>query len=536
MQGRYVARGALDSYISEPSVSASVMPNEIELKLLIDPQDIPRLWRHPLLAAYTRRKFPGQKLLSVYYDTPELTLHNHKIAVRLRRVGKRWIQTVKTEGSVVAGLHERPEWEQETAENTLMLQTLPEPTLQRFFADDTVRTALRPVFITEFARSRRLLEWSNGDIIEFSLDRGEIRVGEQSQPISEVELELKAGAPERLFELALGLQGAIPLRLENVSKAERGYRLATNAALAPEKASALVLNPDEPPTTAFVRIAQSCLAHLQANEKGVLCEDEPEFVHQMRVASRRLRSAFSIFSGLISRERLTPIREELRWLAGELDGARNWDVFVLHTLPPILAAFPAHDSLRWLATQSAALRHQANDQARTAVASTRYHKFLLTFGAWLATDAWKARGNGDSSKVLESPLLDFAAHVLQKRHKQLKKRGAHLTTQTPNERHAVRIAAKKLRYAAEFFSSLFPRKRTQRYIDALAALQDILGVMNDSATTVILMQQLAIAEGDALQHQAQGIVLGWAAGKSHTQLNMLEKTWDKFLTCKIFWS
>jgi inorganic triphosphatase YgiF len=512
------------------------MPNEIELKLLVDPQDIRRLWRHPLLAARACRKLPTQKLLSIYYDTPELTLHKNNIAVRLRRVGGHWIQTVKTEGSVVAGLHERPEWEQETTENTLILQALPDPTLQRFFADDTVHKTLRPIFTTEFSRSRRLLEWSDGSIIEFSLDRGEIRAGERTQPLSEVELELKSGASGRLFEAALGLQDTIPLRLENVSKAERGYQLATGVTLTPEKATSPMLSPGETSTTAFVRIVQSCMAHLQANEKGVLYKDDPEFVHQMRVASRRLRSAFSLFSDLISKEQLMPMREELRWLAGELDGARNWDVFVLQTLPPIRTAFPEHDGLRWLAAQSAALRQQANVQARAAVASARYHKFLLTFGAWLATDAWRARSSDNSSEALDSSLLDFAARILQNRHKQLKKRGGHLATQTPDERHAIRIAAKKLRYAAEFFSSLFPRKRTRRYIDALATLQDILGAMNDSATTVTLMQQLATTESDTLRHQAKGIVLGWAAGKSHAQLNALETTWSEFLTCKTFWS
>jgi CHAD domain-containing protein len=281
---------------------------------------------------------------------------------------------------------------------------------------------------------------------------------------------------------------------------------------------------------------QSCIAHLQANEKGVFSGDDPEFVHQMRVASRRLRSAFSIFADLISQERLSPIREELRWLAGELDGARNWDVFVLQTLPPIRAAFPEHDGLRWLVAQSAELRQQANAQAREAVASARYHKFLLTFGAWLATDGWRAPSNGNSSEALESSLLDFAGRVLQKRHKQLKKRGSRLATQTPDERHALRIAAKKLRYAAEFFSSVFPRKRTRRYIAALATLQDILGAMNDSATTVTLTQRITTAESDILQHQAKGIVLGWAAGASHAQLNTLETTWSEFLACKTFWS
>jgi len=512
------------------------MPNEIELKLLIDPQDISRLWRHPLLTAHTRRKLPVQKLLSIYYDTPELTLHTNKIAVRLRRAGKQWIQTVKTEGRVAAGLHERPEWEQRTTENTLNLQMFPDPALQEFFAQEELRQALRPMFTTEFSRSRRLLEWPEGDVIEFSLDRGAIHAGEQTQTICEVELELKSGAPGRLFEVALGLQDVIPLRIENVSKAERGYQLALGISLTPQKATIPTLNPEEAPAAAFVHIAQGCLAHLQANDKGVLSSDDPEFVHQMRVASRRLRSAFSVFSSLIDKESLTPIREELRWLAGELDGARNWDVFMLQTLPAIYAAFPDHDGLRWLAAQSAELRKQANDQARAAVFSLRYQKFLLTFGSWLSTNAWRAQSDVILSSVSESSVIDFAAQVLQKRHKQLKKRGERFATQTPDERHAVRIAAKKLRYAAEFFSSLFPHKRTQRYIGALAALQDILGSMNDAATTVILMQQMTASEHDAAQQQTQGIVLGWVIGRSQSQLTALAATWDKFLARKTFWA
>lgn len=512
------------------------MPNEVELKLLIASRDIPRFWRHPLLAAHTQRKLPVQKLLSVYYDTPELTLHKNKVAVRLRRVGKRWIQTVKTEGSVAAGLHQRPEWEHETTEHTLDFQALPEPALQEFFADEELRQSLRPMFTTEFARSRRLLEWPNGDVVECSLDRGAIQAGERTQPISEVEFELKSGAPGRLFELALGLQDAIPLRLENVSKAERGYQLAAGATTTPEKATTPVLNPDETPAVAFVRVAQSCIAHLQANEKGVLSGDDPEFVHQMRVASRRLRSAFSVFSNLIAKESLTPIREELRWLAGELDGARNWDVFVLQTFPPISVAFPDHDGMRQLAVQSAELQHQTNVRAREAVASRRYQKFLLTFGAWLSADAWRTLSDADLSNAPESSILDFAARVLQKRHKQLQRRGRQLATQTPEERHAARIAAKKLRYAAEFFSSLFRRKRTRRYLGALAALQDILGELNDSATTVALMQQLAMSENDMQQQQAKGIVLGWALGHSHVRLHELETAWNAFLARKTFWS
>lgn len=204
------------------------MAQEVELKLLINPTDVPCLQRHPLLQAHTRQKLPTQQLLSVYYDTPDLTLHQHKTAVRLRRVGKQWIQTVKTEGRISAGLHERSEWEYETAENTLDFERLEEPELREFFADATLRHTLRPIFTTAFSRARRILQWPNGDVVEFALDRGIIQAEERTSTICEVELELKSGAPERLFALASALQKTIPLQPTNISKAERGYQLLTH--------------------------------------------------------------------------------------------------------------------------------------------------------------------------------------------------------------------------------------------------------------------------------------------------------------------
>jgi triphosphatase len=512
------------------------MPNEIELKLLIDPAHLTRLLRHPLLKVHTRRKLPTQRLLSVYYDTPDLTLHKSKTAVRLRRVGKRWIQTVKTEGRVSAGLHERPEWEYETAEHTLNFEQLEDPKLRDFFADDRLRQALRPVFTTEFSRARRILEWPSGEVAELALDHGEIRAGDRTRPLCEVELELKTGAPARLFEFALELQQTIPLKLENVSKAERGYRLAANTTISPVKAQTLTLDPHLPASDAFVHIAQSCIAHIQANEEGVLQSDDPEFVHQMRVAVRRLRSALSVFSEIIDRAHAEPIREELRWLTKELDGARNWDVFVLQTLPPIVSAFPEYAGFTWLASQSAAVRTQTNTQAQAAVASTRYQRFLLAFGSWLATGVWQAQPTPVIVGTTEAPVTEFATRVLHSRHRRLKKRGEHWETLAPEERHQVRIAAKKLRYAAEFFSSLYPRKRTRRYIVTLAQLQDLLGSMNDAATTVTLMQTIATTATDVQQQQAISLVSGWVLGYSHAQLTALATTWRHFLDRKTFWS
>ena len=153
-------------------------------------------------------------------------LRQQRIALRLRRVGHRWVQTVKTEGRVSAGLHERPEWECETTKDTFAFDRIADPPLRELFADPHLQHALHPVFVTEFSRTRRMLELPSGDVVECSLDRGEIRAGEKRLPICEVELELKSGDPTCLSDLALRLRETLSLKPENVSKAERGYRLA----------------------------------------------------------------------------------------------------------------------------------------------------------------------------------------------------------------------------------------------------------------------------------------------------------------------
>jgi triphosphatase len=110
-----------------------------------------------------------------------------------------------------------------------------------------------------------------------------------------------------------------------------------------------------------------------------------------------------------------------------------------------------------------------------------------------------------------------------------------VTILSPAERHVVRIAAKKLRYAAEFFSSMYPSKRTRKYISALAALQDVLGTFNDNATTETLLQEIITAEDMATHQHPDGVVLGWVQGASHARLAELARTWDAFIEQKPFW-
>jgi triphosphatase len=511
------------------------MAEEIELKFFISPDQIPALRRHPLVKSWTHGRPVSRTLRSTYYDTPDLKLHTRGVALRLRRIGRRWIQTVKTGGTALAGLQIRGEWETPARENAPQLDALQAPELKHLFDEAESLNSLAPCFVTAFKRSSRLLEWPNGDQVELAIDRGEIIAGEAREPICEVELEVKAGNPARVFEVVRHLLDSVSPRLANESKAERGYALASGQAPKPVKARAPRLDASMIASDAFVTVAQSCIAHLQANDRGLSEGCDTEYIHQMRIALRRLRSALGLFGDIVPRERATKIRDELRWLTKALDGARNWDVFETETLAAVGGELAALPGVAWVKEQVARRRAEHNAQARAAIDSKRYPALLLDLGLWLTTKGWRNDALASEAMPLDPPIVELANAILRKRHKRLREYGDRLLALSPSERHRVRIAAKKLRYAAEFFSSLFGHKQVRRYVAALSELQDVLGAMNDAATTGALLDEL---EGDPVEpaeRAAIAIVRGWALGVSHAHSRDLARVWRQFEDQKKFW-
>ena len=504
------------------------MPSEVELKLGIAPEDAARLLKHRVLRSQATGKPRKLAVLNLYYDTPNLRLYKHHVALRLRRVNKRWVRTIKAEGRVFGGLHERQEWEEETIEGDLRLEALPDKDLQQLF-DAKLRSALQPVFRTEFTRIQIQLAWANGDAVELALDRGNIRCEDRAEILCELELELKSGAPSRLFALARTLQRSVPLHLSNVSKAEQGYRLVSGAALRPHKPDPARPKKKSAAGEVCLEVLESGLRHLQANEEGVRLSQVPEFVHQTRIASRRLRSALKAFVPLFDSASVERFQDELRWLGNALNSARNWDVFIAESLPAICATLPDEPGLNWLAARVDAERDTQRERARKALESARYQSLVLEMGAWLAAPRW-----GDAA-LAGTPAEEFGVAVLSKRHRKLKKSGRDFAHLDVGERHGVRIAAKKLRYAAEFFAPLFPAKRGRKYLEALERLQDVLGDLNDEATTALLMQQLSSTDQTAAEQRACGLVLGWAAGLARERLPDAKNAWRVFAECKPFW-
>lgn len=516
------------------------IPTETELKLSLPPDSVPRLQRNALLKSLSISRPVTKKLYSIYYDTANFDLRRNNIAFRLRRTGRRWVQAIKGGGSATAGLHQRYEWESPVLKAQPDFTKIPDSCLIKSLDNAALSEQLHPLFITEFKRSTRLLRLMDGSEVEFCLDVGKIVADSQSAPFCEIELELKSGSQLSLFQLALDLLHSVPLRLENVSKAERGYVLASGYKSPPLKAVPVQLVAEMNVSEAFQAIAWNCLNHLHSNEAGMLESQDIEYLHQMRVALRRERSAFSIFSKAFSKSALAPVVQELKWLSDQLGPARDWDVFVTETLADVCANFPAHPELLALREKCEQVRRHHNNDACHAVESRHYTEMMLKLGVWLNAASWPvppalAASNDISETGSKMPVKEFAEALLFHRHKQLEKRGRKLKSLSPTALHETRIIAKKQRYAAEFFAGLYSNKRTRRYIKSLAAFQDVLGSMNDAVVIDRLLSELPAGENKRGEHEAIGIVQGWAASRALMKKQELYNTWTQFKRSGPFW-
>lgn len=501
------------------------MTNEVELKLRIQPSDILHLRRHAAVAQVSTGKPVTRKLTSIYFDTPELALLDAGISLRVRHMSGGWFQSVKGAGTSFAGLHQRKEWEDIIASPQPDFSKITAPELTRIFDDPQLRNALRPIFTTAVRRTEWHLALDNGTLVEMALDQGELIVGTAREPIREIELELKHGQPSCLFNFALTLQADIPLWIENISKAERGYAYYRQEKPGALKAKPARLHPAMHLNDAWENILQTCITQLQANHDVILKTDAPEGVHQMRIALRRLRSAFSIFQDRMPDD--GKLVTELRWLATTLGHVRDLDVFLTQTLPPVLAQFDHHPGMQQLHEKALQARQKTHAELCLGLESQRYQRLLLELGS---------RIENLHHSSADPILTEFAHATLQKRFKILKRHGKDLHARVPEERHAARIAAKKLRYASEFFATLYQKHHARSFLKHLVQLQDILGTLNDITVTRTVLDRLAGKRPEHTLTEALSIIEGWCACHGKLQLPLMHTAWHDVMDAEPFWN
>lgn len=495
---------------------------EIELKLEFDPAD------GALIEACLSRLQPQpltQSLISTYYDTPDFALRDAGIALRVRQQPDRFVQTIKA-GDGSGALFDRSEWELEVPGQGIDLAAARNTGLPPF-ADADVVGVLQPLFETRIQRVLYRVR-KNGSDVEMALDWGEIATAKSHCPIAELEIELKQGSKAELFHLARALADVVPLRLGVRSKAERGYELIEGSSAA-EKARPVSVPVGVDSGQAFRIIARNCLRQIIANEPA-MCEGRAEALHQMRIGLRRLRAAISFFSEVVADAEQDLIKAELKWITNELGLARDLDVLGAEIFLPLQKAHGNDERVATAQRHFEARRAEAYAAATAAIRSDRFRHAVLDVVVWVEVGPWTR-----SEERISREIGHYAAERLRRLRKIIKRKGAHLRDLTVAQRHKLRIRAKRLRYALEFFAETFPgekqEKRHAEMLDSLKALQEALGSLNDLARHDDL---IANAAPDGLDESVTNALNAKGAGRKKL-LGDAEDAYERFVKVKPFW-
>lgn len=500
---------------------------EIELKLSIASEALAALLASDALKRRGVRFGRPRNMVTSYYDTAKGALKKKGVFLRIRQSGGRIEQTVKTagEGGVLARRGEW-NWTLKTAEPDLALAATTglKPLERRVRKGGVV---LR--FASEIARRIAVLKTADGEL-ELALDEGVVRAGRRMAAVLELEIEVKQGEPKAVFSLARDLVALPGVTIGFATKASRGFALAAASVAKAEYASEPDLAGDMPPHEAARAILNAAASHVAANLQILAATGAPEAVHQSRVALRRLRAALALLQAALPAERRHHLRREAGWLAAELGAARDFDVLATG---PLKAATPPAEiapGFARLARRVDAARRVARKAAREAASSQRAQLLLLDL-----TETAAGLAPVEGAPVLK----DLAAGRLKRRYEAVLAAGEGVEGLDVEARHRLRLALKKLRYAADFFAPLFPKKAAKAEIKALARLQDALGAFNDAAVAPILIARALAATPaktrDLEAETAAAYLAGWAGSQGDAAWSEAATRWQAFTEAKPFW-
>jgi triphosphatase len=486
---------------------------EAEIKLGISPVVAAQIAKK---VGLNERSAVTEKIYTRYFDTADFALYHRGVAVRLRQQGASWVQTLKVAQARQGVLSVRPEWEVPIAGEALDWPAFPGEALAYLQGIDAA--SLRPVFVTQFERRRRLLNL-DGDQIEIALDRGEIRtseaMGQTHEPLCELELEIKQGSLASLFALASDWAGRYVLRPEWLSKAERGYRLAGCQNLRPDKAETLHLPAKAGVHSVWHGLLTSALGQVTHNLAGVALSPDPEFVHQARVALRRLEAAAHLMRALG-----LPVPDwqaDARWLMQALSEQRDADVRLYERLPQAVQALGPQSHLQPMFVIAEVAREVARQHLLEALSEARVVRFLLALGQ----SALSEPPDGPQAR-------QWLNKVLQRRLRRVKALGERFESLDSEARHRLRLQVKKLRYALDASASVYGAG-LRNLSQVIESLQDALGAANDARVTLAWLERLARSGAglNAAQWRALGQFEGVLSLTEAAAILRARKVWDR---------
>ena len=495
---------------------------EFELKL-----EIPAASVASVVASMRKGKTMRQRLQAKYFDTAEGLLARHGIVVRVRKEGRRWVQTAKgpTSGPL------------ERLEHNVALAALAPGSVHQV---DLARHAATPVgqaieaalglkageafpvlhqlYETDVWRTSRTVERA-GSVVELALDQGRVMAGAHVLELCELEVELKSGHPEDAAALARQWCARHGLWLSTISKSMKGQRLRSGQASSPAVGA---VAPDYQRQTTAAQLAsavlQSCLSQIMPNASEVASGScDPDHIHQLRVGIRRMRTALREINGLA--EGMDPA-----WQATLVDvfralGRQRDHEHLTHQLQPLLQA-----------SGGPALNPGPADTDRSElkalVRSPAFQDVLLGLTGF-AHHTERTLPEKHSPTVVKVK-KDLRLR-LQKLHSQALKDGKKFLSLNETRQHGVRKRLKRLRYLAEFSAPLFSGRAVRAFLAALKPAQDALGLYNDELMAARAYR--ALAESNALAWFG----VGWLTARHLPSARRCLKKVKNFARVKPFW-
>ncbi|MEM9371013.1 MAG: CHAD domain-containing protein [Pseudomonadota bacterium] len=503
---------------------------EIELKLQLDAASEKRVRRHSWSGAFHGSRPMTRGIHTIYFDTADHRLAHSGIALRLRKTGQSWVQTVKLGRDFRLGLSDATEHCCAAPGGRLDLGGIPDRTARDAVLANLSGSVLGPVFATRIRRTSRLVRLP-GSVIEIAIDVGEIATDDATEPLRELELELIDGDPSQIFIVLKQLFPEGQLALSFCSKADRGFALAAGKSKTgveiPRRARMVQLAPE----FTIAKTIRACLldtcGQIVSNREAALAEMLPDTLKQFRIGLRRFRSALLFFRKHVAGIRPSHLNEEARWLAEEIATVRDLDVILNDILIPERAVSndPGFERI-----EKELSRRITDSQKRLEplLKSARVQAFLIDLMSFSLTAEFDR-----ASKLI---IMGHAGNLLEKRWTKVRACAQNLEALTIEERHDLRKQLKKMRYSLEFVRTLYPNEVLRPFLKNLKRLQEIFGDLNDAAMVEdMFMGSDAPLANDLAAQRAIGRLIGSRMARAEVAWCRARVLWNEIDETAVFW-
>jgi len=473
-----------------------------------------RLLHHPALALLRRANSRPRAVTVVWHDSAERELANAGLALS----------------------HSRRLWRLERSRPGLepWPPTAPAPILAEAASVEEfgsrVPANLAPVarFV---GRETELASGTGADVVTVQVLVGSIRLGQASRPVAQLTL---AGREAATVGLAHALAETVPMLPPRAGIAGEMEALVAGTAPTLRRTGTITLTSDLQVGEAFSRIIAHLTDVMLFWARAISrTEENPEPVHQMRITLRRMRSAISIFRAACGSPEALSAGAAMRNLGSILGPARDWDVFLTRLGQRVGAALPDELGLARLLQTAERRRAHAYRTLVAHLAGAEFRHLCIDLSAIAAGTGWRDGLNQTQLAAFNMPLNAFAADLLARRHRRVRRRGRHFQELDVPALHEVRLAGKRLRYASEFFAPLFMPKPAALFIRRLTILQDQLGHLTDGAAASALLAELGPISGK--HAYAIGLVRGFVASDMAHNRGLLQREWKRFRKLDPFW-